>query len=79
MAAETTAEENARKVLSIYRHYGVRPGGALSTQQFLDIAPNVGLSENDLLNGVRYGGEKGWFEDGPNGSMRLTEAGFAEI
>ena len=79
MATLPTPEENARMVLNIYKHFGTRPGEWLSTQNFLGVAANQGLHSNDLLDGLRYGGEKGWFEDGPNGSVQLTKAGFAEI
>ena len=79
MATLPTPEENARRVLNIYKHFGTRPGEGLSTQSVLAVAVDQGLSNNDLLDGLRYGDEKGWFEDGPNGSVRLTEAGFAAI
>ena len=79
MATLPTPEENARKVLKIYEYFGARPGEDLSTQNFLVVAENQGLSTADLLDGLRYGDKQGWFEDGPNGSVRLTEAGFAEI
>jgi len=79
MATLPTPEENARRVLNIYKHFGTRPGEGLSTQNFLAVAVDQGLCNDDLLDGLRYGDEKGWFEDGPNGSVRLTEAGFAEI
>ncbi len=79
MAASPTPEANARKVLLIYRHFGTRPGETLSTQQFLAGAEIQGLHNVDLLDGLRYGERQEWFEDGPNGSVRLTEAGFAEI
>ena len=79
MATLPTPEDNARKVLKIYEHFGTRPGEALSTQKFLAIAAQKGLRTEDLLDGLRYGDEQGWFEDGPTGSVRLTEAGLAEI
>lgn len=79
MAPMPASEENARKVLLIYQHYGTQPGGSLMTEKFLAVSANYGISEADLLDGVRYGGEQGWLEDGPNGSMQLTAAGFAEI
>lgn len=79
MAALPTPEESARRVLDIYKHFGTRPGEGLSTQNFLAVAANRGLRTNDLVDGIRYGGENGWFEDGPNGSVLLTEAGFEEI
>ena len=79
MAALPTPEENARKVLNIYKHFGTRPGEGLLTQNFLSGAETQGLRNNDLLDGLRYGEENGWFEDGPNNFVLLTEAGFAEI
>ena len=79
MATLPTPEASARRVLNIYKHFGTRPGEGLLTQNFLAVAENQGLHNNDLLDGLRYGDEKGWFENGPNGSVLLTEAGFAEI
>jgi hypothetical protein len=79
MATLPTPEESARRVLDIYKHFGTRPGEGLSTQNFLTVAANQGLCTDDLLDGMRYGDENDWFEDGPNGSVLLTEAGFAEI
>ena len=79
MATLPTPEESARKVLKIYEHLGTRPGEGLSTQNISVVAAKQGLSTNDLRDGLRYGDKQGWFEDGPNGSVRLTEAGFAEI
>ena len=74
-----TPEENARRVLRIYQHFGTRPGEGLSTQNFVAVAEQQGLSNEDLLDGIRYGDENGWFEDGPTGSVRLTDAGFADL
>ena len=79
MATLPTPEENARKVLNIYKHFGSRPGGGLLTQNFLAAAVDQGLRTEDLLDGLRYGDDKGWFENDPNGFVLLTEAGFAEI
>jgi hypothetical protein len=79
MAVLATPEECARKVLRIYEHFGTRPGEGLSTQNFLAIAAVQGLRNDELIEGLRYGDEKGWFEDGPNGFVLLTKPGFAEI
>ena len=79
MATLPTPEENARRVLKIYAHFGTRPGESLSTQNVLAIGDKQGLRTEHLFDGLRYGDKEGWFEDGPTGSVRLTEAGFAEI
>jgi hypothetical protein len=79
MATLPTPDENGRMVLSIYKHFGTRPGEGLMTQNFLAFITNNGLRNEDLLDGLRYGEEQGWFESGQNGFVLITEAGFAEI
>ncbi len=79
MAELPTPEESARMVLNIYRGFGTRPGEGLMTQHFLDGALKQGLNTQELLDGLVYGEGQGWFENGPNGLILLTEAGFKEI
>ncbi len=79
MAMLPTAEDKARKVLEIYKHFGSRPGHVLMTNNFVARAARMNLSVQDLADGLEHGMSLGWFEETPAGSMCLTEAGFAEM
>lgn len=79
MAELPTPEESGRAVLQIYEHFGTRPGEGLLPQNFLVRIFAMKLRKDDLVNGLEYGVEAGWFESGPNDMMILTDAGFAEI
>ena len=74
-----TKPESARIVLDIFKHFGTRPGEVLQQHDFGVIAASDGLRMSDVADGLEYGYEQGWFEDGPNNSIKLTEAGFAAI
>ena len=79
MATLPTPEESARVVLGIYKRFGIRPGEVLRGNNFMAIAAKIDVRPEDIGVGLEYGYGQGWFEDGPNGSVRLTELGFSEI
>ena len=79
MATMPTAEKSARLILKMYKHFGSCPGECLRMNNFVTLAVERGLRIADLQEGLKYGGEKGWFEDGPNGFVRLTEGGVKNI
>ena len=79
MATLPTPEENARTVLRIFKTFGRRPGEVLMPNNLLAIATQEGLRSDDINQGLEYGYEKGWFEAGPNGSIKLTASGFDEM
>ena len=80
MATLPTPEENARKVLQIFKYFQTRPGGALGGNSIYTTAANWDcFHDGDLRDGLKYGQDNDWFEDGPNGGILLTESGYAEI
>jgi len=79
MATLPTPEEKARMVLSIYKHFGTRPGEVLRGNNFLGVHSQLGLRWEDVKDGLVEAGNLGWIENGPYESIKLTAAGFAEI
>lgn len=79
MAALTTPEDKGHMVLKIYDHFGTRPGEVLRQGNLLAMCAQWGWSTSDIADGIEYGQSVGWFEDGPNNSLMLTETGFSEI
>ena len=74
-----TPESAARVILDMFQSHNACPGeavlpGALGQLTVAGVLPSDGVD-----NGLGYGLAQGWFENGPNGALRLTEAGFAEI
>jgi hypothetical protein len=79
MATLPTPEESARTILSIFGAHNVRPGnvlmaGALNIQFLRD-----GRTAAEYAAGLQYAESNGWLEAGPNNSITLTDAGFAQI
>ena len=80
MATLPTPEENARKVLQIFKHFGTRPGKEETKASILTMAAKWDcFQDGDLGDGLQYGQDNDWFEDGPNGGILLTESGYAEV
>lgn len=74
-----TPEECASEMLSLcVGQFRVRPNGAVQVGK-LNIAwqTKLHLPADDLVAGIELAIEKGWVEEIPGGSLRLTEAGFA--
>lgn len=79
MATLPTPEENARKVLQIFKDFRTRPGETLGRNSIYAIAAEKNWPIADMEEGIKYGQDNDWFEDGPNGGILLTESGYAEI
>ncbi len=79
MAKLLTDDEKARSVLAIFARFDSRPGEALRPNNFVALAAEMGLRTSDIGEGIKHGQSQGWFEDGENHSVKLTESGFAEI
>ena len=72
-------ESAARAILGMFRSHNARPGEAVLSGALGQLAVAGVLPGEEVDDGVRYGVAQGWFENGPRGALRLTEAGFAEI
>ena len=79
MAELPTNEESARKILEIFNRNNSRSGDTLMLGVFLAQAKNVGLDIRDLEKALEHAGMMNWIENGPNSSIRLTDAGFREM
>ncbi len=79
MATLPTDIEKARMALDTFKHFGTRPGEVLMLQNFLAVAMKKGWRTTDVVEGLEYGSSQGWFEEGPNHTIRLTAAGYDQI
>jgi hypothetical protein len=79
MATLPSADDNARAVLKIFRHFNARPGHTLGGGSLSAIGLKMGMTGDDIVAGVNHGSEIGWFKQGPNSSVALTDAGFGEM
>ena len=78
MAILPTREENAKKILQIYSHFGSRPGYVLGVNNFVAVGVRRRWETSDLQQGLEFALERGWITE-KNGRFELTESGFAEM
>ncbi len=77
MATLPTPEENARKILRVYQDQDIRPG---DTIPIMMISEHLNWHTDDVLAGLEYGVEHGWFQYNEQSKfVMLTDAGYAEI
>ena len=79
MAKLPTADEKARMALEAFRSINGRPGDVVTRRHFTAVALEKRWRSDEVAEGIKEGYDRGWFEDGPNGSVRLTKAGFSEL
>lgn len=79
MVTLRTSFEKAHSALKAFADYNVHPGSVLLQNSFLKFCVKNKLPPEDMADGLKQGVEYGWFVDGPNKSVKLTESGFAEI
>jgi hypothetical protein len=79
VSEQSTPAENVKLVLAAYKHYHIRAGSVLFAKSFQEYGAAKALSPEDVKSGLAYGYEQKWFEDGPNGSTKLTEEGYKEL
>lgn len=79
MATLPTEDEKIRMVLDIFKHFGTRPNEVLMPGNLLAHATKNGWRSEDISDGLKKGADKGYFVDGPNGTIKLTDAGFAKV
>ncbi|WP_131800282.1 hypothetical protein [Methylobacterium indicum] len=79
MATLPTPAEKGRMILDIYQHFNSKAGHALRGNNFIAVATQFNASSDDIADGLEYAYSQGWVEDGPNDSVRLTDAGFAAM
>ena len=71
------SEQSARKILSIFKTFNVRPGQLIITR-FVDTKfLTTGGSADEFEAGLLYADSQGWLEVGAGGTnLYLTQAGF---
>jgi len=79
MATLPTSEENARLVLQIYAHFDSGPGHVLRANNFVAVAARRRIPIADIQSGLEYATLVNWIEETENGSLRLTDRGFAAM
>jgi hypothetical protein len=79
MAKLPTDDEKLRMALDVFKHFGTRPGEGLMPNNLVATVAKNGWRMDDLKKGIELGYAKGFFENGPNSSIRLTDVGFAAI
>ena len=78
MAILPTPEENGRKILQIFSHFGSRPGHVLRANNFVAVGARLRWEMSDLQQGLEFAKDKDWIKE-KNGGFELTESGFAEM
>jgi hypothetical protein len=79
MATLPTPEDSARKILAIFKSHNVRPDNVLMAGAVNIAFTKGGRTAAEYTEGLKYAEAKGWIETGPNSSIKLTSAGFAEM
>ena len=79
MAGVHTPESAARVILGMFRSHNAQAGEAVLPGAIGQLTVAGALSSDEADSGLQYGLAQGWFEKGPQGALRLTQAGFAEI
>lgn len=79
MATIPTPAEVARAILDQFKSTEARPGHVLMRNNIVGLQASRGFTGDEMMAGLQYGGDQGWIENGPNNSIRLTDAGFAAM
>jgi hypothetical protein len=74
-----TDDEKLQMALAVFKHLSPSPGQVLSPYDFLAVAVTNSWRNLDVLDGVKAGYTKGFFDDGPNYGVQLTPNGFAAM
>lgn len=79
MAKLPSDNDKARMALDVFQHFGTRPNEVIMQQNVMAVSVQRGWRHEDLVDGLKIAADRGWVEDGPNGTIRLTEDGFAQV
>jgi hypothetical protein len=79
MAQLPNDDDKARMVLDVFKNFGTRPDEVVMPQNIMAVSVKRGWNYQDLLDGLQIAADRGWIENGPNGTIRLTEEGFAQV
>ena len=79
MAKQAGAQENAKKILDIYKHFNSKEGDVLRANNFMAVGSSKGWNMKDLQQGLNFAVENRWLKIEPTGWLKLTESGFKEM
>ena len=79
MARQDAAQENAKKILEIYKHFDSKEGDVLRANNFMAVGSSKGWDMKDLQQGLDFAMERNWLEREPTGWLKLTGTGFKEM
>ncbi|NIZ10980.1 hypothetical protein [Pseudooceanicola sp. HF7] len=79
MARVSSDEDKAHMVLDVFKHFGTRSGEVIMPEHAMAIAMKRDWCREDLVDGLQIATLRGWIEDGPNQTIRLTEEGFFQV
>lgn len=79
MAQLPNDDDKARMVLDIFKHFSTRPDEVIMPQNAMAVAMERGWRNEDLIEGLKIAGDRGWIENGQNGTIRLTQNGFDQV
>ena len=66
-------------ILDVYNHFNARPGHTLRANNFIAVMVNNRWHADNLKDGIRLCMERNYLEEGPNDSLKITEACFAAM
>lgn len=78
-AMATSDADKARLALDVFAHFETEPGELLAAGNLLSIAAMNGWDTKQVLASYEEGRSLGWFADGPDGTVTITQAGIAMI
>jgi hypothetical protein len=77
MATAPTPAEVARLILDRFKKADSRAGHVLRGNNIVGVQTENKLLGSEITEGLQYAADQGWIEQTRDGSVQLTEAGFA--
>ena len=69
----------ATAILQIYKGQQARAGYVIPASLIAALSDESGWSADEVDRGLAYGYAAGWFADGPQKFLRLTDGGVAQL
>lgn len=79
MATLPTEDEKVEMVLTAFRAVHAHAGHAIPQRNFIQVAIKLNVPHGNLVEGIAAAERRGLVNEGPHGSVRLTDAGFAAL
>ncbi len=75
----TPFQATGRHALNAFKHFNVRAGEVLMRGNFTAYAMSHNIRTDDMSADIAFGYAQGWFEDGLNGTVKLTPEGYKQV